>query len=132
MREKRKSRRYAAKLLFQFRVSKDAISNKKRVCEERIILLHAASAKKALIMAKKRGVIEEFSYDHADKSVFFEFIGIVELIELGVETEKDEVWWKLIEMVRPMENRKKLIPADHKLSALQTKSSDNKRRIAVP
>jgi len=47
------TRRYAAKLLFQFRVVVDGEHGVMRTCEERILVLRASSARKALVMAKE-------------------------------------------------------------------------------
>src|SRR2546421_11830985 len=48
-------KRYAAKLLFQFRVIIAGDSGKRRICEARIILLKATSGKVALAKAKQKG-----------------------------------------------------------------------------
>ena len=47
--------RYSAKLLFQFRVDLGASTGKRRICEERIVLIAAISAKSALKRARTRG-----------------------------------------------------------------------------
>lgn len=74
--------KFAALLLFQFRTVKNGLSNKKRVCEERIILFEGDNASECYQLAKDRGKKEEFSYPDGDVEVFFEFIGITEFIEL--------------------------------------------------
>src|ERR1039457_7360396 len=89
--------RYAAKLFFQFRTVSSGVSNKKRVCEERIILFNAETPKMALRLAKKRGNKEEFSYFDDGIEILFEFIGVNELIELGACSEPDEVWSSFID-----------------------------------
>jgi hypothetical protein len=49
------NRRYAAMLLFQFRVLTGGESNKRRLCEKRLILLEAQNGRAALRAAKRRG-----------------------------------------------------------------------------
>ena len=122
--------RYAAKLLFQFRTLLDGISNKKRLCEERIIIFKADTPQDALKSAKKRGRQEEFSYVDNGIKVKFEFVGVQELIELGASFELDEVWSSFFEKIEPMENRSKIIPKEHKLRALCPKA--DKKRLTVP
>jgi hypothetical protein len=109
--------RYAAKLLFQFRSVKSGISCRRRICEERIVILNAESAKAALAAAKKRGRGEETSYRDCDKIVFFEFVGVLDLLDLGAESEPDEVWWELKTRVSPMERRDSLVPPEKELTA---------------
>jgi hypothetical protein len=125
------NKRFAAMMLFQFRTVKNGITNQRRVCEERIVLFEAFSAKQALSLAKKRGRKEEFSYLDNDAEVFFEFIGIKELLEL-ISLEKDEVWWHLTEKVMPMENRHKLIPEESQLDALKVTVSRKRGKLSVP
>ena len=55
-------RRYAAMLLFQFRVVTAGESNKRRLCEKRLILLSAPSGRDALRAAKQRGRRAQHSY----------------------------------------------------------------------
>jgi len=113
-------KRYAAKLLFQFRVVIDGVSNKRRTCEERIILFEALSAKLALEAAKKRGKSEEHNFENNDGNVvYFEFIGVRDLMELGIESDKDEVWYEIKEHLLPMERKTKLLPPEKQLSAIK-------------
>lgn len=122
--------RYAAKLLFQFRTICDGVSNKKRVCEERIVIFMAETPKIALKLAKKRGKEEELSYFDDEIEVLFEFIGVKELIELGACSESDEVWSSFFEKIEPMENKNKIIPKEDKLHALCLNTNRNK--LSVP
>jgi hypothetical protein len=48
-------KRYCAKLLFQFRVTAQGVSGKRRLCEERMVLINARSAKGAVALAKRQG-----------------------------------------------------------------------------
>ncbi|HET6883578.1 MAG TPA: DUF4288 domain-containing protein [Pirellulales bacterium] len=112
--------RYAAKLLFQFKVSGAGWQNKRRLCEERIILLSAASARAALTMAKKRGRASQHSYDNSDGNrVNFQFVGVLDLLELGVECDEDEVWYEINERLLPMERKTAIIPPERDLCAIR-------------
>ena len=111
--------RYAAKLLFQYRVSIGSKSNTMRTCEERIIILKANTAQLALSAAKRRGRSSEYSYKNSDgNKVCFEFIGVLDLLRLGVECEKDEVWYNIITMMKPKERAKSILPAEKILNAI--------------
>jgi hypothetical protein len=108
--------RYAAKLLFQFRVTVGRVSNRRRRCEERIIVLRASSARGALVQAKRYGNRNRYTYDNTDgNDVHFEFLGVMELLELGLECDKEEVWWEHVHRIRPSEKRSSLIPTDAEL-----------------
>src|SRR5436190_18660816 len=108
--------RFAAKLLFQFRVDVDGDAGKRRLCEERIINFSARSPSEALQRAKRRGKKGEHAYKNSDgNTVSFEFVGILDLMSLGVEVEADEVWYDIRERLLPMERRHKIIPADQVL-----------------
>jgi hypothetical protein len=111
--------RYAAKLLFQFRVVVDGDSGKRRWCEERIVVFRAASARKALAMAKTKGKAAQFDYTNADgNNVYFEFIGVQELMHLGVESDKDTVWWDIGRRLMPMERRERFLLPEDELDAI--------------
>lgn len=122
--------RYAALMLFQFRTDNKGVINKRRVCEERIIIFEADDSEIAHKMAEMRGLEEEHSYSDNGINVFFEFVGIIELIELGECLDKDEVWWRMVEKVNPMENRDKLIP--EKCELLVFNQNRGKKRLTVP
>ena len=113
-------KRYAAKLLFQFRVTVDGDSGKRRLCEERIILLEANSARKALTLAKQNGRQSQHQYKNSDdNAVHFEFIGVMELLCLGLECNKDEVWYELSEHLFPLERKDRFIPPESDLNAIR-------------
>src|SRR5262245_50355553 len=108
--------RFAAKLLFQFRVEIDGDSGKRRTCEERIINFSARSSRDALRKAKRRGQSGEYTYKNSDgNTVSFEFVGIMDLLDLGWEVEAGEVWYDIRERLLPMERRRKIIPTDQEL-----------------
>jgi hypothetical protein len=112
--------RYSAKLLFQFRVVTSGDSGKRRLCEERIIVLDARSAKSALTKTKREGKRAEHHYQNADgNTVYFEFVGVMDLLRLGVECGPKEVWYELCERLSPMERRDLLIPPENELNAIR-------------
>lgn len=108
--------RYSAKLLFQYRVDINGDSGKRRLCEERIVVFQAKNPRAALKESKRRGKVAEHSYiNDKGNTVYFEFVGIMALLHLGIECDADEVWYEIRERMLPMENREKLIPPDSEL-----------------
>src|SRR6266850_1984627 len=108
--------RYSAALLFQYRVMVDGVAGKRRLCEKRIIHFRARYARAALAHAKRRGKEAEFHYKNNEGNpVYFEFVGIRDLIGCDPACEHDEVWYQSVEMLTPMERRKKLIPPESQL-----------------
>jgi hypothetical protein len=121
--------RYAAKLLFQFRVIVGGDSGKRRTCEERIILLTADSARRALALAKRRGLDLQYSYTNSDGNpLHFEFVGVMELLHLGLECHEDEVWYDTTEHLLPMERAERFIPAEDTLEAIRNEPEQNRTR----
>ena len=116
MKKKLGPRKFAAKLLFQYRVVVDGESSKRRICEERIINFNARGSRDALRRARRVGKKAEFDdLNSEDNPVFFEFVGVLDLMELGVECEENEVWYDIKEMLTPMERKDKLLPTADKL-----------------
>lgn len=117
---KPKVKKYSAKLLFQFRVVVNGDSGKRRTCEERIVLLEAASAKEALRMANQRGKKCQYRYQNADGNpVNFEFVGVMDLLRLGPECEEDEVCYDTVERLLPLERKSIHIPPESDLCAIR-------------
>jgi hypothetical protein len=111
--------RYAAKLLFQYRVLVDRKPNIMRTCEERMVVFRAKSARNALSAAKRRGKNAQFQQTNpAGNRVFFEFVGVLDLLQLGPECEDDEVWYEIKVIKQPKERSKKVIPSERKLNAI--------------
>jgi hypothetical protein len=105
--------RFAARLLFQFRVRTGGEFGKRRVCEERIVVFRAKSPKQALAHAKKKGKAAEYRYENSDGNpVHFEFVDVLDFLHLGIECGSDEVWYDITERLQPSERKKKLIPPD--------------------
>jgi hypothetical protein len=124
-------KRYAAKLLFQFRV----LRSKRRLCEERIILLQSGSAGHALALAKRRGRESQHTYTNGlGEPVHFEFVGVVELLHLGPECEADEVWYELKERLLPMERKARHLSAESALAAIRNETGlkSTRRRVSPP
>ena len=112
--------RYAAKLLFQFRVMVNRLPNKKRLCEERIITFSSGNGKTALREAKKRGWAAEHHYKNNEGNpVYFEFVGVLDLLRLGSECEADEVWYDITRRVCPLERKASILPLEIELSAIR-------------
>jgi hypothetical protein len=106
------AKRYAAKLLFQFRVVVDGESSKLRTCEERIVVFSAASAKAALGVARRKGNAGQFRYLNSDQNpVHFEFVGVMDLICL-MTSARDEVWYDIRHHLRPKERKRHFIRSD--------------------
>ncbi len=118
--KKRASGKYAAKLLFQFRVMVDGSPGVRRTCEERIVTFSSTHGQAALHEAKRRGRAAQFRYKNSDGNpVHFEFVGVLELLRLDSDSESDEVWYDITERVRPMERRASIIPLESWLSAIR-------------
>lgn len=112
--------RFAAKLLFQFRVEDESGSNTMRLCEERILVLHAADARDALAQARRRGEAGQNRYANDEgATVHFEFVGVLDLLHLGSECEEDEVWYNIVRRKLPMERAGEIVPAEDQLNAIR-------------
>ncbi len=107
-------------LLFQFRVVVDGKPNVMRTCEKRLIVFPSDSSRNALTHAKRRGKKSEHSYRNGDGNpVHFEFVGVLDLICIGVECEEDEVWYDIVSLKRPKERSRKLLPPERDLNAFR-------------
>jgi hypothetical protein len=117
-------KRYAAKLLFQFRAIVHGRPNKRRLCEERVILFQAPSGRQALRLAKRKGHRSQHNYRSDNGRVYFEFVGVLELLSLDPACEPDEVWYDLVKHVLPMERRQVLIPTESSLEAIRNEGME--------
>jgi len=98
----------------------DGVPGKRRLCEKRIIHFRALEDHSALRHAKRRGREAEHHYRNDEGNmVFFEFVGVRDLIGCDPACEPDEVWYQILEMMTPMERRKQLIPPESTLCALR-------------
>lgn len=117
---KREGKRFAAKLLFQYRVIMNKDSGVRRLCESQIISFSSTDATTALLEAKLRASKKQHHYKNSDgNQVRFEFIGVEELLCLDPACDSDEVWYEIVERVKPMERRAKLIPSKRQLNAIR-------------
>ena len=126
--------RYTAKLLFQYRVTVAGQDSLRRTCEQRFIMFNATSARRAIAHAKRRGKEAEHVYTNGDgHKVRFEFVGVMELLSLGLECDEDEVWYEIKEMVKPMERKEVVIPPEEELNAFRLESGSKrpKQRIVT-
>jgi hypothetical protein len=111
--------RFAALLLFQFRVVTNGESNKRRLCEKRLILFDAGDGRSAMREAKRGGRAAQHHYLNGfGGMVYFEFVGVLDLLQLGLECEPDEVWYSLCTLVEPMERRARVLPRQSELRAI--------------
>jgi hypothetical protein len=114
------TRRYSAKLLFQYRVMVGGSAGIRRLCEERVITFSSSYGRAALREAQRRGRAVQHSWtNNAGNHVHFEFVGVMELICVESVCEADEVWYELSERVRPMERRGTFIPPESRLHAIR-------------
>ncbi len=122
--------RYSARMLFQFRADLgDGRSDVMRRCEDRIFVILARNANSALLKAKAYGKRKEFEGKaEAGNPIYFEFVGVTDLLELGIETEPEEVWYNIVTMKQPSERRDKLIPKECELNAIQWERRKNPER----
>ena len=110
--------RFSAKLLFQFRV--DVPNAVRRLCEERIIVVNAKNATTALRLVLKYAKRSSYTYENSDGNmVAFEFVGIMDLLHLGIECGECEVWYDIKTRLRPMERKAQLIPNLDDLCAIR-------------
>lgn len=117
---RQKTKRFAAKLFFQFRAMVDGSPGKRRFCEERIIQFKAPRARDALRLAKSKGKEAQFNYKNSDgNKVFFEFIGVMELLCLDSICDAGEVWYEIEQYLLPKERKSKFIPKEKDLDAIR-------------
>lgn len=119
---------FSAKLLFQFRVVRNGRSPRRRLCEERIVSFDARNAASALSRAKEIGRAAQTDYKSAaDGHVYFEFLGIIELIDMTIYRDTGEVWYQLVERLDPQKRLSKLLVPENDLHAVRTDLPIRKR-----
>jgi hypothetical protein len=115
---------YGAKLLFQWRVVENGRAKKRRVCEERVVLIRARSPKDALAQARRYGAQASYADPQLStkgRKTFFEFVGVVDLDRLAATLGTEyplEVWYELRERVQPMERRDKLLVPENRMRSV--------------
>jgi Domain of unknown function (DUF4288) len=111
---------YSAKLLFEFAVVVEGRPGARRLCEERLVLIEAANAKAAVREAKRQGCAAQYRYRNSDRNpVLFRFVGLLDLVHLGIECQPNEVWYDITQRMRPMERRRAILPLEKDLSAVK-------------
>ncbi len=117
--------RYAAKLLYQWNAMPGGRASSRRVCEERIVNFRAASPRGALAKAKSIGKRGGFR----SGGVRFQFVGILQLMELRVECGPGEAWWELSYRMQPFERRGRILPREKDLWVFANSSRSGRRRL---
>jgi hypothetical protein len=108
--------KYAVLLLFQYRVVVNDVASRRRIVEKRPIHLNAASPAAALRQARKNARREQFDGENTDGIPdSFEFLGVLDLLQSGIESDEATVWWDVGEVVEPLERREKILPTDNDL-----------------
>lgn len=109
-------KRFAAKLLFQFRVGRSEES-KLRTCEERIVIVNAKTMTQGYRSAERIGKKAQTRYkNNQGDLVHFEYVGLLDLMELGIECEENEVWYEVKTLLQPMERKDKLVKSVAKVA----------------
>jgi len=107
---------YSCKLLFQWNPCRDGEEyRKRRVCEERIYTYMANTPEEALAKAKKSGNDGCFDHEVEDGHVYFQFVGVLEIIGLIDNDKGSEVWYEIVERVVQDEKLDHLIPQEEEL-----------------
>lgn len=117
-------------MLFQFRADLgEGRSNVMRLCEERIIVISAKDACSALRKAKAYGKQAELKFEGTESSYpnHFEFVGIIDLIDLGPGADPEEVWYEIITRKQPSERRDQFIPKESRLNAIYWENKQNQK-----
>lgn len=116
--------RYSAKLLFQFRIDAPSVGES-RLCEERIVTYSAASADVAYRTANEKGEASVYDYKNDEaKTVYFEFVGVLDLLELGLECDPEAVWYDIVEHELPVK-----VPEKTELGAFRNETDTDDDRV---
>lgn len=113
-------KRYSCKLLFQWSPKQTgrARSNA-RVVEERIYSFEALSVDAALSESKRLGRENEVFHDIENQDVKFQFVGVLELIQLTENTPSSEVWVEVKDGAAKNGTLSHLIPKECSLGAIR-------------
>jgi hypothetical protein len=105
-------RRYATKLLFAWDPDPVTGSRRTALFEERIVVFNARSARGALATAKRLGGDGELRYD---SGLRLRFVGLMQVMELGLECADGEVWWEFCRRRMTIAEAKARLPAKKSL-----------------
>lgn len=110
----KKKRRYAAKLLYTFKVDSPKFSRQRhRICEEKVINFCASSNDQAYEMVKPLALAFEYSYENDEKqNVDYVFLGIIDIKDLTDLSEDNEVWYNVFDTYSIKKTIAELIPQD--------------------
>ena len=126
-------RRYTAKLLYIWNPDPETGSRRRRYCEERMVTFESRSSSEAVKKAKSLGKTNELHYDSGER---LRFAGILECMELGLESEEYDVWWDMVRRTNPERWARRVIPpvsrlrvfTEEKRTARSTKSRRRRTR----
>jgi hypothetical protein len=110
---------YAAKLLFEFFILTGGKPGVRRLCEERLVLVQAPSARSALRAARQDGRASEYRSANGGSPLHFRLVGVLDLLHLGAECRANEVWYDIVQRVQPMERRSAILPPESRLNAIR-------------
>ncbi len=118
---------YSCKLLFQWNPFKDGEAfRKRRVCEEKIYSYPSKSPEDALAKAKALGEEECFDHETEEGHVYYQFVGVIELIQLIDYNEGTELWYEMSEKLIKDGNFEYLVPKEKELAVFKT---DHKKKL---
>jgi len=78
-----------------------------RLTEERIVVFEARSARASIERAQRLGKQGQVRYRSGHR---LRFVGVLQLMELGLECAEGEVWWEFRRRRRAKERAKVLLP----------------------
>jgi hypothetical protein len=94
-----------------------------------MILIEARSARRALREAKAQARASQWRSKNAHGNPWhFRFVGVLDLLHLGIACAPNEVWYGIRTLVRPMERRTALVPPEQKLNAIRNEQGERKSR----
>ena len=111
-------KKFSVKLLFQFRIHRQK-SLRRRV-EIRIVTFQAKSFEAAIATANAKGHGAQFTYKNTtNQNVKFQYVGIMDIIQLGVEIDDpDTTWYDVKWLVQPSERKRVLVLSKRELQKL--------------
>lgn len=87
-------------------------------------MFKALSADEAYRIASEKGLEGKFKFKNDDGvRIYFEFVGVLDLMHLGLEAGDDEVWYEIKRMRCPMSRKRSLLPSRSQLSAFKYEKS---------
>ena len=100
-----RTKRYSAKLLFEFLHTGNGKTRRSAVCAERIFVIKSENARKAILKANA------FGKRYSNREVKIKFVGIVELLCMDI-FDKDEAWNELFDRRKIADLAKRIPPID--------------------